>query len=220
MRSRPSAARPDPAPAAVAGRRRRCRSARGSALACAMHAREVDQPEAVLRLVAEEQVPRDAQQRDEVDLLVDRADPGGLGVAVAGRTGTGTPAIHDLPAVGLVHTGEHLDQRGLAGAVLPDQGVHLPGAEARSTRRRERSTPANRFETPCTSRTTWLGRSGSAEWPMTPSRLHDSDAGHPCPTRIDPGGAESSGRVRERSRINTRSAVRTRRCPSCTPCPR
>ena len=40
----------------------------------AMHPAEVDEPEAVGRLAAEEQVPRDAHQRDQVDLLVDRAD--------------------------------------------------------------------------------------------------------------------------------------------------
>ena len=93
-----------------------------------MHAREVDQPKAVLRLMAKEQVPRNAQQGDEVDLLVDRADPGGLGIAWPGELDR-DPAIRDLPAIGLMDTGEDLDQRGLPGAVLADQGPRLPGAE-------------------------------------------------------------------------------------------
>ena len=42
-------------------------------------------PQPVRRLAAEEQVPRHAQQRDEVDLLVDRADAGRLGIARPGE---------------------------------------------------------------------------------------------------------------------------------------
>ena len=42
---------------------------------------------------------------------------------------TGSPVDEDLALVGLVRAGEDLDQRGLAGAVLAEQAVHLAGAD-------------------------------------------------------------------------------------------
>ena len=42
---------------------------------------------------------------------------------------TVSPPIRDLPLVGVVHAREDLDQGRLAGTVLPDEGVHLPGDE-------------------------------------------------------------------------------------------
>ena len=42
---------------------------------------------------------------------------------------TGSPRHSTSPRVRLVHPGEHLDQGGLAGAVLPEQAVHLAGAD-------------------------------------------------------------------------------------------
>ena len=62
---------------AVAGQRSRAR--------LAVHPAEVDEAEPVERLPAEEQVAGDAEQRHQVDLLVDGADPGGLRVARAGE---------------------------------------------------------------------------------------------------------------------------------------
>ena len=39
-----------------------------------------------------------------------------------------TPVQANLPVVGPVNAGEHLDQRGLAGSVLAEKGVDFPGA--------------------------------------------------------------------------------------------
>lgn len=41
---------------------------------------------------------------------------------------TGSPRHSTSPESGPVHPGQHLDQGGLAGAVLPEQAVHLTGA--------------------------------------------------------------------------------------------
>ena len=42
---------------------------------------------------------------------------------------TGSPSHSIVARVGLVHPGEHLDQGGLAGAVLAEQAVHLAGPD-------------------------------------------------------------------------------------------
>ena len=76
------------------------------------------------RFVAEHDVLRDAQARDQVELLVDRRDPGGVG-GLRGAEHDGLPRPPQLAGVGPVGPGEHLDQRRLAGAVLPQQAVHL-----------------------------------------------------------------------------------------------
>ena len=94
----------------------------------AMHPPEVDEPEARRRLAAEEQVPRHAHQRDQVHLLVDRADPGCLRVQRPGE-GHRLAAVHDRALVRLMHAGEDLDEGGLSRPVLPDQGVNLPCAQ-------------------------------------------------------------------------------------------
>jgi hypothetical protein len=93
-----------------------------------MHPREVDQAEAIRRLMAEEEIPRDAQERDEVDFLVDRADPGFLRIPGPGERDGRVP-IDDLAFVWLVDAGEDLDEGRLARAVLTDQGMDLARAE-------------------------------------------------------------------------------------------
>src|SRR5438093_1199916 len=83
------------------------------------------------RLAVQLDVLGDAESREEHELLVDHPDPGGH------RFG-GAPEAHrlaseqDLPSVaaGLVddrHPEEDVHERRLAGAVLADQGVDLPG---------------------------------------------------------------------------------------------
>ena len=92
-------------------------------LAC--HRAPADEAEPA-RLVAEEHVLRHRQVVDQVEFLVDGGDAGlhrGLRVGEADRLAEPL----DLPGVGLVRAGEHLDQRGLAGAVLAEQAVHLAG---------------------------------------------------------------------------------------------
>lgn len=93
-----------------------------------VHTTEVDQAETVLRLTPEEDVARHAHQRDEVHLLVDRGDTGLLRLERPGE-GDLLPGQPQLALVGLVDAGQHLDQGGLAGSVLPHQCVGLPGAQ-------------------------------------------------------------------------------------------
>lgn len=94
----------------------------------AVHPGEVDEPEAVLRLPAQEDVARHAHQRDEVHLLVDGGDPGLLRLERAGEA-DGFAAHAHLALVAPVHTGEHLDEGGLAGPVLADERVDLARAQ-------------------------------------------------------------------------------------------
>ena len=78
-------------------------------------------------LVAEMDVVRDGEPLDEVELLVDGRDAQPQRrdrVREAHRR----PLPEHLALVGLVRAGEHLDQRGLAGAVLAEQAVHLARA--------------------------------------------------------------------------------------------
>src|SRR4051794_17852880 len=75
-------------------------------------------------LTAEEDVVRDAQSGDQVELLVDGRDPQRHRGLRAGE-GRFPPAPGDGAGVGLVRSGEHLDEGGLAGAVLAEQAVHL-----------------------------------------------------------------------------------------------
>ena len=86
-----------------------------------------DQPEPS-RLAAERQVLGHRHGRDEVDFLVDRADPE--------RPGFARPANRDRPAVepdlALVaaeRAGHDLDQGRLARAVLSEQRMHLAGLD-------------------------------------------------------------------------------------------
>ena len=72
----------------------------------------------------EEDVLGHGEPGDEVELLVDRGDPeGDRGVRVGQGDLFAQPA--DLTLVGPVCPGQDLDQGGLAGAVLPQQAVHL-----------------------------------------------------------------------------------------------
>jgi hypothetical protein len=78
-------------------------------------------------LVAEERILRDRQLLDEIQLLVDRRYAGphrGLRIGERGRL----PPPLDVAGVWPVRPGQNLDQRGLAGAVLPEQAVHLARA--------------------------------------------------------------------------------------------
>ncbi|MNO65827.1 hypothetical protein D3C76_565970 [compost metagenome] len=76
------------------------------------------------RLAAEEDVGGNGELRQQVQLLVDDADPLILGVA-------GTLEVHRLAAIadaariGLIDAGQHLHQGGFAGAIFTEQGHHL-----------------------------------------------------------------------------------------------
>jgi len=89
-----------------------------------VHPGDVDQAEPVAWFPAEVQVAGHAHQRNEVDLLVDRGDAGLLGVEWPAEAHRFAVVAH-LAGVGLVHPGQHLDEGGLAGAVLAHQRVYL-----------------------------------------------------------------------------------------------
>jgi hypothetical protein len=89
----------------------------------------VDEPAPAAPLVAQEDVLGDRQVRHQRELLVDDRDPGALAVPDVGERHR--PAVEaDLAVVGArrVHPGQHLHERGLAGAVLAADRVDLAAA--------------------------------------------------------------------------------------------
>ena len=92
------------------------------------HRTPVDRPESADRLVSEEHVLGNREVGEEARLLVDDRD--------AERTGLGgavdvlRPAVEqDRATVGRIQSGEQLHERALAGAVLPDECMHLAGQD-------------------------------------------------------------------------------------------
>jgi hypothetical protein len=80
-------------------------------------------------LAAEEDVGGDVEVLGEGQVLVDRLDPLGEGVhRVLDRDGL--PVHEYLPLVGGVDAGDHLDEGGLPGAVVAEDGEDLPPAQA------------------------------------------------------------------------------------------
>ena len=79
-------------------------------------------------LAPQEDVLGDGQVRRQIEFLVDHADAEALGGPCAGDIGRRT-FDGDHAGVCPVHPGQDLHQRGLAGAVLADQGVHLTRVE-------------------------------------------------------------------------------------------
>ena len=88
----------------------------------------------VHRLVAhaaaatEHDVLGDRERGHQVEVLVHHADPLRQRVARRVHHGALAPEV-DRAGVGVVDAGEHVRQRRLAGAVLPEQGVHLAGGD-------------------------------------------------------------------------------------------
>ena len=90
-------------------------------------ARPVDE-RAALKLVADEYILRHGQIRIGSRVLVDGGD-----AILLGDDGVAHDHLlaleNDLAAVRLMHAGQRLDERGLARAVLADEGVYLSGAQ-------------------------------------------------------------------------------------------
>ena len=109
-------------------------SSPSSSVARRVHRAVVDPAEAA-GLTAQQNVLGHSQIGAEVDLLVDGADAGVLRLPRAAE-----PLLdavdRDAARVDVVDAGERLDQRRLAGAVLPHQRVDLAGQQTGSRRRR------------------------------------------------------------------------------------
>src|SRR5258706_1920549 len=97
----------------LAGDRRRLRAVESA-----------ERPEPDRRLVAEEEVPADAHQRHDRQVLVDRRDPRVERVARR-REGDRLAVDREGAVVGRVDAREGLDQGRLAGAVVAEQAVDL-----------------------------------------------------------------------------------------------
>ena len=80
------------------------------------------------RLLAEDDVLGDGQDRDEHEVLVDHADAAGDGVRGTGQVDL-LAVEQDLALVGRGEAVEDVHEGGLAGAVLAEQGVDLAGPD-------------------------------------------------------------------------------------------
>ena len=81
---------------------------------------------AATRQLAGEDVLGHVDARDDLGLLVDDPDAGGARLAGIGEA-KGLPVDRQAARVGLVVAVEDLQERGLAGAVLAQEGEHLAG---------------------------------------------------------------------------------------------
>jgi hypothetical protein len=91
--------------------------------------REVEELEGPLRrLHAEHHVLGHGEDRDEHEVLVDHADAGADRVARVPEGHRG-PVNEDLPLVLLVQAVQDVHQGRLAGAILAEQGMDLPGRD-------------------------------------------------------------------------------------------
>src|SRR5213075_3205549 len=82
------------------------------------------------RFQAEGDVLGDGQIGEERRLLVNDGDAAGAGARRV-VVGDGLAGNFEDTYVGLVGPGDNLDERGLAGPVLADQGVNLTGAQVK-----------------------------------------------------------------------------------------
>ena len=89
----------------------------------AVHRPPID-PTPAPRRAPDQDVLGHRKVRAEIDLLVDGADPDGLGV-LGGSDVDVLPVEGDGAGIRPLDAGQDLDQRGLAGAVLADEGVDL-----------------------------------------------------------------------------------------------
>jgi hypothetical protein len=90
----------------------------------ALHVQPLHRADPLAELPPHEEIAGHRHQRHQCQVLVDRADSGR-------RCGAGRGELHrlaldqDLAGRRLVNARQHLDQGGLAGAVVPQQGMHL-----------------------------------------------------------------------------------------------
>ncbi len=101
------------------------------ALRLGVHRRPVDAAAAAEELAPHEDVLHDREVGEERRLLVDHRDACVLGVGRRAEVDA-VATEQEVAAVAAVHAGDDLDQRRLAGAVLPHQGVDRAGVDAQA----------------------------------------------------------------------------------------
>jgi len=104
------------------------RAGRSGSIATPSRAKRSDPAEGAFRLAAHDDVLRDREVREQGGLLVDHGDARVDGVGGRGQVER-TAVEQHLARVGAVHPGQHLHDRRLAGTVLPDECVDLPGVQ-------------------------------------------------------------------------------------------
>ena len=103
-----------------------------------VHRAAVDPPQRAERVVAHDDVLRDAEVGEERGLLVDRRRCRRRARRAGEWKSTGCAVDEHLAGVAPDHAAEDLDERGLARAVLAHQRAHLAGRAARGCRRAAR----------------------------------------------------------------------------------
>ena len=83
----------------------------------------------------------DGELGEQLRLLVDGRDAEAPCASVVEGIETGRPSKVIVPGVGGIRAGQDLDHRGLAGAVLADQGVHPAGSNGHVAVRMARTAP-------------------------------------------------------------------------------
>jgi len=122
-------------------------------LSLGVHRRAVDPPSRGQRLAPHEDVLGDREVREEGGLLVDHRHACCLGLGGRGEV-DGLTSEAKLARVAAVDAGHDLDQRGLASAVLADEGVdrtrvHRDGCGAQCDDGAERLRHVTQFERGC-----------------------------------------------------------------------
>ncbi len=91
-----------------------------------VHARSVEQTNAIERLPGEKKIFRDAQVFDDRQLLINNADPKRACVVAIAQRDLITLDKDAAPWIGGIDTRQYLHQRALARPVLPGERKHLP----------------------------------------------------------------------------------------------
>ncbi|MNQ50188.1 hypothetical protein D3C85_641170 [compost metagenome] len=125
----------------------------------------VNAAKAGARLAAEEDIGCNRQLRQQIQLLVDDADPLILGVARSLEVDRLT-AVADAARIGLIDAGQHLHQGGFAGAILTEQGHHLTRVDSQ-TRFVESAHPGEGLDDPGELKN---GRGGRVNAPGEPNK--------------------------------------------------
>src|SRR6266511_3176302 len=144
------------------------------------------------RLAAEEEVAPDRHQRYQRQVLVHGGDAAVQGIAGAGQPGR-FPVDEQLPFVVLVHPGQHLDQGGLAGAVVPEHAGDGAGRDLRGHARQGDDVAVvlaevadlqqrgrHRLATSARRRTKWLSMVASSS--RTPRKAWNQSLSQPANT--------------------------------------